>query len=234
MTTAKPDFQPDEMRNLKRMILMRIAVLPFAFGALFLIPAGTFRYWQVYLYFATLLAPMVYVISYFMKNDPRFLARRMKMKEKQAEQKKIILFAYIPYLAGFLIPGFDHRFGWSDVPVYWVIFADLMVLLSYLLVIRVFKENSYASHIVEVEKGQVVISTGPYGVVRHPMYTGILVMMLATPVALGSWWALIAFSMMPFVFVLRIQNEEKVLSEQLPGYQDYCRKVRYRLIPFLW
>ena len=203
-------------------------------GIFILLPAGTFIFWEAYAYFATLLIPAAFVISYFLKRDPAFLERRAKMNEKEAQQKIIVILSIIPYMAGFILPGFDHRFGWSDIPVYIVIIADLLVLLSYIYIFFVFKENSYAARVVEVEDDQKVISTGPYSMVRHPMYLGVLVMFLSTPIALGSYWAVIPFALMPVILVFRILNEEKVLSEQLPGYSEYCKNVRFRIIPFIW
>jgi protein-S-isoprenylcysteine O-methyltransferase Ste14 len=130
--------------------------------------------------------------------------------------------------------GFDKRFGWSDIPVSIVILADIFVLLGYILVFFVFKQNSYASRVVEVEQSQKVVSTGLYGYVRHPMYFGILIMYIPTPIALGSYWGLIPMVTIPFALVLRILNEEKVLRNELPGYKEYCQRTRYRLIPFVW
>jgi len=226
--------QIHELKSIRRKIFIRFSFFPLFIGLFVLLPAGTFLFWEVYAYFAVILIPLAFVISYFLKNDPDFLERRSKMKEKETQQKKIVLLSIPLYLAGFILPGFDHRFGWSDIPVFIVIIADLLVLSSYTYIFLVFKENSYASRVVEVEEAQKVISTGPYSIVRHPMYLGVLVMFLSTPVALRSWWAVIPFAIMPVILVFRIFNEEKVLSEQLPGYTEYCRKVRFRMIPFVW
>jgi protein-S-isoprenylcysteine O-methyltransferase Ste14 len=225
---------PVRIKKLRRKIAVRIILLAVFLFLLVLLPAGTLKFWQVYLYTAVLCGPMLFVVIYFLKKDPEFLERRLKMKEKEPRQRKIVLSASIVYIAGFIIPGFDRRFGWSDVSLLIVISADLLVLLSYIFIFLVFKENNYASRVIEVEKEQRVISTGPYSLVRHPMYLGVIVMYLSTPVALGSFWGIIPFSILPAALVLRILNEEKVLKEQLPGYREYCGRVRYRLIPYLW
>lgn len=220
--------------TLKRKIAVRLLIVPLIYAILLFIPAGTFDFWQVYVYFVAIMGPMFFVVWYFLKNDPDFLEHRMNMKEKEWEQKKIVSFTTVLYVIGFLLPGFDRRYGWSDVPVPVVIAADVLVMAGYIFIIFVFKENRYASRVIEIQKEQTVISTGPYGIVRHPMYFGIIVMFLFTPVALGSFWALIPFAMAMAAIVLRILNEEKVLSEQLAGYKEYCTKVRYRLIPSIW
>jgi len=219
---------------LRKKIAVRLFMVPLIYAVLLFLPAGTFDYWQVYVYFAVLLGPMFFVVRYFLKNDPEFLEHRMNMREKEREQKTIVSASAVLYVIGFLLPGFDRRYGWSDIPVPIVIVADILVMASYIFIVYVFKENRYASRVIEIQKEQTVISTGPYGVVRHPMYSGTIVMFLSTPVALGSYWALIPFAMVMAALVFRILNEEKVLSEQLAGYKEYCEKVRYRLVPYVW
>lgn len=219
---------------LKKKIAVRLFIVPLIYAVLLFLPAGTFDYWQAYVYFAAIMGPMFFVVRYFLKHDPEFLEHRMNMKEKEREQKKIVSVSAVLYVIGFLLPGVDRRYGWSDVPVPIVIAADVLVMASYIFIIYVFTVNRYASRVIQIQKDQTVISTGPYGIVRHPMYSGTIVMFLSTPLALGSYWALIPFVMVLFTFVLRILNEEKVLSEQLAGYREYCTKVRYRLVPFVW
>jgi protein-S-isoprenylcysteine O-methyltransferase Ste14 len=197
-------------------------------------PAGTFGYWEAWLYMAVVFIPMLFVLFYFIVKDPALLERRMMLSEKEAAQKKIVGWSAAVYLIGFLTPGFDHRFRWSDVPAEAVVAADALVFAGYLLFFLVLKENSYASRVVKVEAGQKVISSGPYSIVRHPMYLATAVMFLATPIALGSYWALPPFLLLPPFLVLRIRNEEKLLEKELPGYLEYTHKVRYRLIPYLW
>lgn len=203
-------------------------------AAIFFIPAGSLDYWQAWAYIATLLLPAAFAVSYFLKHDPELLRRRMEMKEKEGAQKKIVGVSGILFLIGFLLPGFDFRYGWSSVPVWLVLLSDLAVLCCYLMVFLVFRENSYASRVIKVEKGQKVISTGPYSFVRHPMYLGVMAMYLFTPLALGSYWALPAFLPIVPLLVIRIQNEEEVLRRELKGYSAYCKKTRYRLIPHVW
>ena len=228
-----------EMTSLERSALIRKMIIRFSFVPLFigictLLPAGTFKYWQVYLYFSVIVIPMIFVLFYFLKRDPKFLERRTKGTEKVKEQKLIQLINLPVFMAAFIIPGLDRRFGWSDVPVEVIIITDIVILLGYLIIFRVFRENSYASRIIEIDKEQKVISTGLYSIVRHPMYIGVLIMYLPTPLALGSYWGLIPMALLPATIVFRILNEEKVLSEKLDGYKDYCRKTKYRLIPYIW
>jgi protein-S-isoprenylcysteine O-methyltransferase Ste14 len=231
---TKGKMTSDEMKDLKKKIIIRFSLFPLFISLLVLLPAGTFKFWPVYVYFLILSIPMIYTILYFIKNNPEFLKRRIKAKEKEREQKVVVLLSSLVFFIGFMLPGFDHRFGWSNVPIYLIVISDLLVLFGYIFVISVFKENSYASRIVEVSKNQTVISTGTYSLVRHPMYLGVSIMFLATPLALGSYWGLIPFIAIPILLIPRILNEEKVLSEQLPNYKEYCRKVKYRMIPFIW
>jgi protein-S-isoprenylcysteine O-methyltransferase Ste14 len=158
----------------------------------------------------------------------------MRIKEREKQQKIIQLIFSLFFFSGYVISGFDKRFGWSNIPTNIVIIADIFVLLGYIMVFFVFKQNSYASRIVEVEKNQRVISTGLYNYVRHPMYTGIIVMFIPTSIALGSYWGLISMVTIPVALILRLLNEEKVLCKELAGYKDYCQKTKYRLIPFIW
>jgi len=181
-------------------------------------PSGTFNYWEVYLYFSILVIRMLFVFVYFMKRDPRFLERRSKGTEKVKEQKIIQLINLPVFIAAFIIPGLDKRFGWSEIPAEIIITTDAVILAGYIIIFLVFRENSYASRIVEIDTGQKVISTGPYSIVRHPMYIGVLIMYLPTPVALGSYWGLIPMALLPVAMLLRILNEEKVLRENLVGY----------------
>jgi protein-S-isoprenylcysteine O-methyltransferase Ste14 len=230
----KSEMTRQEMRSLIRKILIRFSFLPFVLALLILLPAGTFNYWQVYVYCGILVVPMHFVLFYFLKNDPKFQERRTRAKEKEKQQIHIAILSALIFLAGFIIPGLDHRFGWSSVPMNIVLLADLIILLGYLLIFFVFRQNSYASRIIEVDEEQKVISTGLYGLVRHPMYVGVLIMYIPTPLALGSYWGLVPFALLPLSLALRILNEEKVLSENLPGYKEYCKKTRYRLIPYIW
>jgi protein-S-isoprenylcysteine O-methyltransferase Ste14 len=203
--------------------------------ALFLfLPAGSLLYWQAWVYLGVLFIPMIVVVNYFIKRDPGLLERRMRTREKYEPQKRIQALTGVLFFLGFLIPGLDYRFGWSFVPVPLVLAADAVVALGYLLIFLVFRENSYTSRIIDVEPGQRVVTTGPYALIRHPMYLGVTLMFLATPLALGSWVAVPLFFLVPVFLVFRIRNEEEVLVRELTGYADYCSDVRYRLIPGIW
>lgn len=201
---------------------------------LLVLPAGTLAYWEAWVYLAILLIPMTLTAAYLLARDPELLERRMRAKEKDAAQSKIVAFSAVFFLAALLIPGFDRRFGWSHVPLLAVLAADLFVLAGYGLFILVLRENRSASRIIEVEAGQRVVTTGPYAVVRHPMYTAVTLMALATPIALGSWWAFVPVPLLVAVLVARIQNEERLLANELTGYREYMRTTSYRLIPGVW
>ena len=211
-------------------LLMAVVLL----GAVFFLPAGTFNYWQAWVYMTILIIPATLTMLYLLKKAPDLLERRMKMKEKETEQKLIVKLSFIFYIALFLIPGFDKRFGWSEVPAIVVLIADILIFLGYLLFIIVVKENRYASRVIEIAEEQKVISTGPYALVRHPMYVSSLVIFIFSSLALGSYWALIPSIFIIILISARIINEEKVLHEELPGYREYTEKVKYRLIPGIW
>ena len=198
------------------------------------LPAGTFAFWEAWIYLAILLIPMSLVMFYFLKKAPELLARRMKLKEKEVEQKLIIKLSFIPFLLAFILPGIDKRLGWSDVPITIIVVAEILVLIGYILFFLVLKENQFASRVIEVEKGQKVIQSGPYRLVRHPMYLGAILMYVASPLALGSYWAVIPAIFIIPIFIARILNEESVLAKELEGYSEYKLKTRYRLIPGIW
>ncbi len=216
-----------------KFLVLFIAALLVIAAALF-IPAGTLDYWQAWAYIAVIFVPAAVIVSYFALKDPAFLERRLRTREKEARQALIIRLATPVFLVGFIIPGLDHRLGWSAVPAEASMAADAIVFLSYMFIFLVFRENSYAGRTVQVDAGQKVISSGPYSFIRHPMYLGSIAMYSATPVALGSLWALPFFLIMIPVLVFRILNEEEVLRRDLPGYAEYCKKVKYRLVPFIW
>ncbi len=223
-----------EMKSLIIKVIMRFSLFPVFIGVITLLPAGTFNYWQVYVYTAFIFIPMIFTLLYFLKNDPQLLERRTRTKEKEKAQRIIQIAYSLLFLSAFIISGFDRRFAWSSIPPCLVLLADLVCFSGYLMVFFVFKQNSYASRVVEVDEGQEVISTGLYSIVRHPMYAGIIIMGIPIPVALGSWWALIPIALMPVTIMARILNEESVLIRELPGYREYCQKTKYRLIPFVW
>src|SRR5260370_39266389 len=183
---------------------------------------------------AMLFLPMPLTSVYFLKRDPQLVERRLRTEEKITEQKTIIRWAQLVVFAALLIPGLAFRLGWSRVPLWLTSLAHLFVFAGYLITLWVMKENSFASRTVQVEEVQRVISTGPYRLVRHPMYFGAVVMLLFTPLALGSWWALPGYLLVIPLIVLRLLHEEKMLYRELPGYSDYCLRTRFRLVHLLW
>jgi protein-S-isoprenylcysteine O-methyltransferase Ste14 len=221
-------------RQLTTKALVRLVAGSIILLAMLLLPAGTVAYWEAWAYMAVLFVPITLVLIYLLRNDPELLERRMRTKEKDAEQALIVKLGSVSYVLAFLLPGVDRRVGWSLVPAAAVVVADVLVLLGYGLFILVLRENSYASRLVEVEQGQRVVTTGPYAIVRHPMYLGMLVMFLSTPVALGSWWAVIPALPLVAILVARIRNEEKLLVKELEKYQEYTQITKYHLIPGIW
>ncbi|MCX6071857.1 MAG: isoprenylcysteine carboxylmethyltransferase family protein, partial [Chloroflexi bacterium] len=222
---------PASSAKVRKLALIRLVGGVIAIAAMFFLPAGTFRYWQAWVYMLILLVPLFIFAAYLFLRNPALLERRMRTREMEPEQRKIIALSSTVLLAAFIVPGLDRRFGWSSVPTWLVLIADAMVLLSYLLFILVLRANEYAGRTVEVEQRQRVITTGPYSLVRHPMYLAVLLMYGCSPLALGSAWAMIVVAILPIVLLARIVNEEKVLLRDLEGYADYCKAVRYRLIP---
>lgn len=226
---------PQKNYNRLRNLVFRRFFLTIVFlGLIFFLPAGSLLYWEAWIYCGILLIPMLFVLIYLLRKNPGLLERRMRMREKEKPQKALAKLNLLIFLAAFIIPGLDHRFQWSSVPLEVIIVADVFIFLGYMFFVWVLKTNAYASRIIEVESGQTVITTGPYAFVRHPLYLAATVMFLFSPIALGSWWALLAISPFPVSLVLRILNEEKVLEKQLQGYKEYERKVKYRLIPYIW
>ncbi len=203
-------------------------------GALFFLTAGTVRYPEAWLFMATLFLPMGFFLRWLWRHDRGLLERRMSGGEERARQKALVGASSVFWLASFLLPGLDRRFGWSSVPLPVVLLADLLVLAGYLVVILTLRENSFAARTIRVQEGQRVVSTGPYSVVRHPMYLGISLMMVLAPLALGSWWALLPALATPMILMLRIMDEEKALAAGLPGYVEYARRVRRRMLPGVW
>jgi protein-S-isoprenylcysteine O-methyltransferase Ste14 len=235
MKTKKVESEGLDKKEVLTKVLIRFAMFPPFMGLILLLPAGTFDYWEAYVYIGIISLSMLFIVLYFMKHDPSLLERRMKVKEEKKPQKLIIALFTPLFIAGFILAGFDQRYNWSDIAIYEVFIAELIVLFGYYIIFSVFRENSFASRVIEVNENQKVISTGLYSKVRHPMYVGVLIMYIFSAPALGSWWAIIPFvTVLPVVLVLRILNEEKVLKEELPGYIDYCNKTKYRLIPYIW
>ncbi len=224
--------KPNNMAT--RLILTKVIPAIVAMLIVIFLPAGTFNYWEGWAYLLSLMVPMAFIFAYLIKNDPGLLERRMKFREREKEQSLIVTLSYPVILLAFILPGLDHRFGWSHVPPAVVVLALLCFLVGYGLFFMVLRQNSYASRVIEVSESQKVISTGMYAIVRHPMYMSILIIYLFSPLALGSYWAVIPALFMIPVLVARINNEEKVLLRDLPGYAEYMQKVKYRFIPKGW
>ena len=203
-------------------------------GALLFLPAWTFRYPGAWCFIALLFLPMLIMGAVLFIKAPALLEKRLQNKEKERAQQGVIALSGLMFPIGFVLSALDFRFAWSRVPIWLVTVASVLFLLGYLMYAEVMRENAYLSRTVEVQENQTVISTGLYGVVRHPMYLATLFMFLPLPLILGSFWGLIPFALYPGVTVVRILNEEKVLTEGLAGYAEYKTKVKYRLIPFVW
>lgn len=214
--------------------VVRMAVGFAGLAALLVLPAGTWTYWQAWAYLGVLFVLAALMLGHLYRNDPGLLERRMRSKEPSAGQARIVWLGSAFLIVTFLVPGLDRRYGWSDVPVAAVLAADLVALIGYAFIMRVFRENSWASRVVAVEPGQRVVTTGPYALVRHPMYLGALVMYFATPIALGSWWGMLTVPPLIAVLAARIRDEERLLERELDGYREYMRMTRYRLVPRVW
>ncbi len=204
------------------------------FSALIFLPAWTLDYWQAWVFLGVFTVSISAIFIYLAKNDRTLLARRVNTTEKGRDQTIIRFLIKLAVTAVIVLSAVDHRFGWSAVSLYAVLAGDGLVALGLLIIFRVFQENTFTAATIQVEAGQKVISTGPYALVRHPMYAGGLVIILGIPLALGSWWGLLMIGLFTAVIAWRILDEEKVLAKDLPGYLEYRDKVRYRLVAFVW
>ncbi len=203
-------------------------------GLLIFLPAGTIAYTYGWLLIGLLFGPMLIAGFVMLAKSPEFLKKRLDAKEKQGTQKGVVAFSGLMFIAGFVVAGLDFRFGWSAVPTWVVITASVLFLVAYALYAEVMRENAYLSRTIKVEEGQTVVDTGMYGIVRHPMYAVTILLFLMIPLVLGSWYALIAFAFYPVLIVVRLKDEEELLTRELPGYAEYKQKVKYRIIPFIW
>ena len=203
-------------------------------GVLLFMPANTFEYWNAWLFMGILFIPMFIAGIILMIKNPMLLKSRLEVKEKEKEQKQVILYSGLMFFFGFVIAGLNYRFSWVILPKIVVIIASILFIISYILYAEVLRENTYLSRTIEVQKNQKVVDKGLYGIVRHPMYSVTIILFLTMPLILGSIISFIIFLIYPFIIYRRINNEERVLEKELKGYKEYKRKVKYRLIPFVW
>jgi len=215
------------------------AIIKFIFGVLIIglllfVPANTMSYWNAWLFMGLLFIPMLIAGFILMIKSPERLRKRLNAKEKEAEQKQVILYSGLMFLIGFIIAGLNYRFEFIILPDWVVIIGSIIFVISYILYAEVLRENAYLSRTIEVQKNQKVIDTGLYGIVRHPMYAITILLFLSMPLILGSIISFILFLTYPFIIAKRIKNEEEVLEKDLDGYADYKKKVKYKIIPFIW
>ncbi len=203
-------------------------------GVLIFWPAGTFEYWNGWLFIGLLFIPMFFLGVILLWKAPALLEKRLSTKEKEGTQQKVVALSGLLFLIGFVAAGLDFRFGWTRVPVWLVIGASVILLVSYGLYAEVMRENAYLSRTVEVQENQKVVDTGLYGVVRHPMYAVTILLFLSFPLVLGSWIGFVLFLHYPILIAVRIKNEEMVLEQGLEGYTEYKKRVKYRILPFVW
>lgn len=225
------------MRTVATRTILGFTQLLIALGVALFAPAWTFDFWQAWVYLLVFFTSAALITLYLWRSDPQLLQRRLKAgpaAEREKSQQLVQLVAAVAFVGLFVLSSLDRRFGWSTVPSLVSIAADLLVALGFLIVFFVFRENTYAAATIEVAADQAVVSSGPYAVVRHPMYAGALLMLLATPVALGSWWGMTMFIPMVVVIVWRLIDEETFLSSSLKGYAEYRARVRHRMIPGIW
>jgi protein-S-isoprenylcysteine O-methyltransferase Ste14 len=225
------------MSDLHRKALRGLALLFLAMAALLFVPAWTLAYWQAWTFLTDYFAASIAITLHFMQHDPQLLERRMSAgpsAERRAVQKIIMSFVSLGFISVLVVSALDNRFGWSDMPSYLSLAGDALVLLGWLAIFFVFQENTFAASVIELAPGQKVISTGPYALIRHPMYAGAYLMLVGMPIALGSWWGLLIILVMTPALIWRLIDEEVFLAKNLPGYADYQQKTRYRLIPRVW
>ena len=203
-------------------------------GSLLFIPAKSFEYWNGWLFMGLLFIPMFIAGIFLMIKNPELLKKRLNAKEKENEQKWVLLFSGIMFLSGFIIAGLNYKYKWIELPNIVVIISSVLFVLAYVLYAEVLRENTYLSRTIEVQNNQKVIDTGLYGIVRHPMYSATILLFLTMPLVLGSIISFLIFLIYPIIIAKRIKNEETVLEKDLKGYADYKKKVRYKLIPYIW
>jgi protein-S-isoprenylcysteine O-methyltransferase Ste14 len=225
------------MKNLTVKALSSVSFMVVGLGALIFLPAWTFNYWQGWVLLAVYGGANLAIIVALMVTDLKLLERRMRggpTAEQRPVQKMVMAIASLGFVALFVVPALDRRFGWSSVPLPVEIVGDVLVAVGFLIIFLVFRVNTFTSCTIGIAEGQEVITTGPYAIVRHPMYSGSLLYMIGIPLALGSWWGLVVLLVMLFTSPWRLFDEEHMLEQGVPGYKEYERKVRYRMVPYLW
>jgi protein-S-isoprenylcysteine O-methyltransferase Ste14 len=225
------------MASLNARAWASLIVLACVMAMLLLLPAGTVRYWQAWVYLTLFVSLSSALTIDLMRRDPALLARRMKggpSAESRPTQRIVMVAASLGFLGLLVVPALDVRHHWSVVPVWVVAVGDALFVIGFGFIGRVYRENTYTAATIQVAEGQHVISTGPYAVVRHPMYASALVYLIGTPLALGSYWGLLVLALMMPALIWRLIDEERLLGQELPGYTDYQRRVRFRLVPGVW
>ena len=222
--------------SLKARLAIRSAVVLPIVAALMFVPAGSFRFWPGWIFVAVFAGFTFVFVAYFYRRDPRLLERRLQSKESRREQKHFQVLWMLLWTVTLVVPGLDYRFGWSEhllggVPVWLIAASWVVVVICWWWVVRVMQFNTFAAAVVQVEADQKVITDGPYRLVRHPMYSGFVLMILATPFSLASYIAVVPAVLLVPVIVFRLLDEEKLLRQELPGYTEYCKQTRFRLIP---
>ena len=214
--------------------LIKVTIGILLVGTLIFLPAGTLAFAKGWLLMGLLFIPMLIAGFVMLFKAPKLLAKRLDAKEKQGDQKLVVAMSGLMFVAGFVVAGLDYRYSWSRMPMAVTVASAVLFLFAYGLYAEVLRENAYLSRTVKVEEGQTVISTGLYGIVRHPMYAATILLFIMMPLVLGSWYAAIIFLAYPVLIVIRLSGEEKLLLKELPGYGHYREKVKYRIIPFIW
>ena len=215
------------------------AIIKYVFGVLIVgslvfIPAKSFEYWNGWLFMGLLFIPMFIAGIILMIKNPELLRKRLNAKEQENEQKWVLLFSGLMFIVGFIVAGLNYKYKWIEMPNIVIIMSSILFIIAYILYAEVLRENTYLSRTIEVQENQKVIDTGIYGIVRHPMYAVTLVLFLTIPLVLGSIISFIIFLIYPIIIGKRIKNEEKVLEKDLKGYTEYKKKVKYKVIPFVW
>jgi protein-S-isoprenylcysteine O-methyltransferase Ste14 len=225
------------MKSLGARAWFALTVLAAVMGLLLFVPAGTVHYWQAWVYLSIFMGASALTTLYLLRTDPALLERRISggpTAEKRPAQRLIMLGTSISFIALLVVPALDHRFAWSAVPLGVVVAGDVLVVVGFGLIVRVYQENTFSSATIEVAENQRVISTGPYAIVRHPMYASALLYLVGMPLALGSYWGLVPLAAMMPLLIWRLLDEERFLANDLAGYTEYQKRVRHRLVPFVW